>query len=61
MMMAILVVAFEKAYIKRPLEDIENNKGHIIVIYKINHLTYSLLDFSQLIKILDAHNYFLFL
>lgn len=42
--------------LKRLLEDIENGKVDMIVVYKIDRLTRSLLDFSQLIKTLEANN-----
>ena len=48
--------SLKRPALKRLLEDVENGKVDMIVVYKIDRLTRSLLDFSQLIKILDAHN-----
>lgn len=42
--------------LQRLLSDVQNGNIDMIVVYKIDRLTRSLLDFSQLIKTLDAHN-----
>lgn len=42
--------------LQRLLEDVKNDKVDMIVVYKIDRLTRSLLDFAQLIKIFDAHD-----
>lgn len=41
--------------LQRLLSDVQDGKVDMIVVYKIDRLTRSLLDFSQLIKTLDAH------
>ena len=40
----------------RLFKDIEANKVDMIVVYKIDRLTRSLIDFSKMIAIFDAHN-----
>jgi len=46
----------ERPGLKRLLKDIENDKIDIVVVYKIDRLTRSLLDFAQLIGTFDQHN-----
>lgn len=41
--------------LKRLMEDVKKNKVDMIVVYKIDRLTRSLMDFSKLIEILDKH------
>ena len=38
------------------LLDIESDKVDIIVVYKIDRLTRSLMDFSKIVEVLDKHN-----
>src|SRR5574344_830541 len=52
---------FSGGNLKRPalqqlLKDVENGKVDMIVVYKIDRLTRSLLDFAQLVKTLESHN-----
>lgn len=42
--------------LKRLLADIKENKIDVVVVYKIDRLTRSLLDFAQLIGLFDKHN-----
>ena len=47
--------------IKRPafmrlLDDIRADKVDIVVVYKIDRLTRSLMDFSKIVEVFDAHN-----
>ena len=42
--------------LKQLLSDIEADKVDIIVVYKIDRLTRSLMDFSKIVEILDKHN-----
>jgi site-specific DNA recombinase len=46
----------DRPALKRLLQDIEAGKIDIIVCYKVDRLSRSLLDFSKLIEILDRHN-----
>lgn len=41
--------------LQRLLSDVQDGKVDMIVVYKIDRLTRSLVDFSQLIKTLNAH------
>lgn len=41
--------------LKRLMEDVKKNKVDMIVVYKIDRLTRSLMDFAKLIEILDKH------
>lgn len=52
---------FSGGNLKRPalqqlLKDVEKGKVDMIVVYKIDRLTRSLLDFAQLVKTLEKHN-----
>ena len=40
---------------KELLEDIKQNKIDIVVVYKVDRLTRSLMDFAKIIEIFDAH------
>lgn len=42
--------------LKQLLLDIEADKVDVIVVYKIDRLTRSLMDFSKIVEILDKHN-----
>ncbi len=42
--------------LKQLLLDIESDKVDIIVVYKIDRLTRSLMDFSKIVEVLDKHN-----
>ena len=53
--------AFSGATLERPalqrlIRDIESAKIDVVVIYKIDRLSRSLLDFAKLIELLDAHH-----
>jgi len=45
----------ERPALKKLLQDIKDDKIDCIVVYKIDRLTRSLLDFSKLIELLDEH------
>lgn len=42
--------------LKRLLQDVQNGLVDIIVVYKIDRLTRSLMDFSKIVEVLDKHN-----
>ena len=46
----------ERPAIKRLLLDVQNGMVDIIVVYKIDRLTRSLMDFSKIVEVLDKHN-----
>ena len=46
----------ERPALKRLLLDVQNGLIDIIVVYKIDRLTRSLMDFSKVVEILDKHN-----
>ena len=46
----------ERPALKRLLQDVQNGLVDIIVVYKIDRLTRSLMDFSKIVEILDKHN-----
>lgn len=46
----------ERPALKRLLQDVQNGLVDIIVVYKIDRLTRSLIDFSKIVEILDKHN-----
>lgn len=46
----------ERPALKRILQDVQNGLVDIIVVYKIDRLTRSLMDFSKIIEVLDKHN-----
>ena len=41
---------------KELLKDIENDEVDIVVVYKVDRLTRSLIDFSKIIEVFDKHN-----
>lgn len=41
--------------LKKLMEDIQAGKVHIVVVYKIDRLTRSLMDFAKLVEIFDKH------
>ena len=45
----------ERPAFKELLRDIENNKIDIVVVYKVDRLTRSLMDFSKIIYVFDRH------
>lgn len=45
----------ERPALQRLLSDIKAGKVHIIVVYKIDRLTRSLMDFSRLVEVFDQH------
>ena len=45
----------ERPALQRLLTDIEDGEVNIVVVYKIDRLTRSLLDFAKMIEIFDAH------
>lgn len=46
----------ERPALKKLLLDVQNRLVDIIVVYKIDRLTRSLMDFSKIVEILDKHN-----
>ena len=46
----------ERPALKKLLSDIRSGLVDIIVVYKIDRLTRSLMDFSKIVEILDKHN-----
>ena len=46
----------ERPALKRLLSDIRSGLVDIIVVYKIDRLTRSLMDFSKIVEVLDKHN-----
>ena len=46
----------ERPALQRLFQDIRENKIDCIIVYKIDRLTRSLLDFSKIIQLLDEHN-----
>ena len=47
--------SLERPALKRLLDDIKAGKVHIVVVYKIDRLTRSLIDFSKLLEVFDEH------
>ena len=46
----------ERPGLNKLIADIKVGKIHIVVVYKIDRLTRSLMDFSKLVEIFDAHD-----
>ncbi len=46
----------ERPALKHLLQDVQNGLVDIIVVYKIDRLTRSLMDFSKIVEVLDKHN-----
>ena len=46
----------ERPSFKELLKDIENDEIDIVVVYKVDRLTRSLMDFSKIIDVFDKHN-----
>ena len=46
----------ERPAFKALLKDIENDKIDIVVVYKVDRLTRSLMDFSKIIDVVDRHS-----
>lgn len=45
----------ERPALKKLMDDIRAGKVHIVVVYKIDRLTRSLMDFAKLVEVFDAH------
>lgn len=45
----------ERPALKKLLDDIKARKIHIVVVYKIDRLTRSLMDFAKLVEVFDGH------
>jgi DNA invertase Pin-like site-specific DNA recombinase len=45
----------ERPALQRLLDDIRGSKVNVVVVYKIDRLTRSLLDFAKIVEVLDAH------
>ena len=46
----------ERPALQRLFQDIREDNIDCIIVYKIDRLTRSLLDFSKIIQLLDEHN-----
>jgi DNA invertase Pin-like site-specific DNA recombinase len=46
----------ERPALKRLMADIRDNKIDVVVVYKIDRLTRSLLDFAHMIEVFEKHN-----
>ncbi|MBX3584405.1 MAG: recombinase family protein [Rhizobiaceae bacterium] len=46
----------ERPALKRLLQDIRNRKVDVVVVYKIDRLTRSLMDFSKIVEVFDAND-----
>ena len=46
----------ERPALQRLLDDIRGSKVDVVVVYKIDRLTRSLLDFAKIVEVLDAHS-----
>ena len=46
----------ERPALKRLMADIQDNKVDVVVVYKIDRLTRSLLDFAQMIEVFEKHS-----
>jgi site-specific DNA recombinase len=46
----------ERPALKRLLDDIRGSKVDVVVVYKIDRLTRSLLDFAKIVEVFDAHD-----
>ena len=45
----------DRPSLKRLVEDIEDGKIDIVVVYKIDRLTRNLTDFARLVEVFDRH------
>jgi DNA invertase Pin-like site-specific DNA recombinase len=45
----------ERPALKKLMDDIQAGKVHIVVVYKIDRLTRSLMDFAKLVEVFDRH------
>ena len=45
----------ERPALKRLLADIEDGRVDVVVVYKIDRLSRSLMDFSKLVEVFDGH------
>ena len=48
--------SMERPALKRLMQDIKAGQVDIVVVYKIDRLTRSLMDFAKLVDVFDAHN-----
>jgi site-specific DNA recombinase len=46
----------ERPALQRLLDDIRGSKVEVVVVYKIDRLTRSLLDFAKIVEVFDAHS-----
>ena len=46
----------ERPALQRLLEQVRENRIDVVVVYKIDRLTRSLMDFARIVEIFDAHN-----
>jgi DNA invertase Pin-like site-specific DNA recombinase len=45
----------ERPALKRLIADIEEGRVDVVVVYKIDRLSRSLMDFSKLVEVFDGH------
>ncbi len=45
----------ERPALRRLLADIERGRVDVVVVYKIDRLSRSLMDFAKLVEVFDAH------
>jgi site-specific DNA recombinase len=48
--------SMERPALQRLLEDVEANRVDVIIVYKIDRLTRSLMDFARIVAVLDEHD-----
>src|SRR5512144_3411062 len=46
----------ERPALQRLLRDVENGRIDVIVVYKVDPLSRSLIDFARIVEVLDKHN-----
>jgi site-specific DNA recombinase len=46
----------ERPALKRLLQDIRDRKVDVVVVYKIDRLTRSLMDFSRIVEVFDTND-----
>ena len=48
--------SMERPALQRLLRDVESGVIHVIVVYKVDRLSRSLIDFARIVEVLDKHN-----
>ena len=46
----------ERPALQRLLRDVESGRIDVIVVYKVDRLSRSLIDFARIVEVLDKHN-----